>query len=189
MKNRIILSAIILLSLSTSINAQIRSEVALGAKYLGKAPFLLFDREFPMAPELGVGNNCNDKWYYGISSCFYALEGIYDEHQWRARFTSLELNFRRSFTIEQLPKVIPFITAKPGIMLCSFSTEDVTSTDSNSTLISTSIGVGLSYKITNKSTVYLSPGFSRNVNKNKFFNFGQNGASSFVLDLGITYEF
>ncbi len=186
---RLVLPAIILLSLSSNVNAQINPEVTLGAKYLGEAQFLLFDREFPVAPELGAGVNFNNKWYAGISSYYYGEKGIYDEHEWKAKYTSLELEIRRSFPIKQFPKLVPYITAKPGIMLCNFSTEDERYTNTSVTLIATSISTGMSYIISDRLKFSLSPGVTRIVNKNRFFNFGDTGVSSFVLDLGITYEF
>lgn len=185
-KISLLLPMIIMCIICSNINAQISPEVTLGAKYLGDAKFLIFDRKFPVAPELSVGINFNNKWYTGISSYYFGEKDIYDEHKWTARYTSLELEFRRSFHLSFIPKLVPFITMKPGIMLCDFSTEDERYTNTGATLISTSLSAGLYYKLSDKLKISLSPGITRTVSKNRFFNLGDFGT---FWDAGITYVF
>jgi len=184
-----LLPAVILLLLCTSVNAQIRPEVTIGTKFLGEAPFLLFDREFPVAPALGAGVNFNNKWYTGISTYYIGEKGICDGYECKVNYTSLDLEIRKSFPIKQLPELVPYLTVKPGILLRNASTEDDRYSNTATTFISTSINVGLSYKISDNFKLSLSTGFSRNIHKERFFNFGYSGVSSYVLDLGITYVF
>jgi hypothetical protein len=189
--NKIIflLPVIILLSLCASATAQHVPEITIGAKYIEGNVVSTYGKDYVLTPELGVGINFNEKWYTGITSYFYNENGIHNEEEWASKFTSLEIEFRRSFPIKQIPKIVPYITIKPGIMIWHYTTtENEEIIKGNSTLISTSLSAGIYYKVSQNFKVTASYGLCRTTNKEALFNLSFAGFST-ILDAGISYVF
>ena len=188
-KIRLLFPAFLLCVFWSNASAQIDPEITLGAKYIGKDVVSTYGKDYALVPELGTGVNFNDKWYTGIISYYYSENGIHDEQEWKSKFTSLEFEFRRSFNIPLIPRFVPYLTAKPGIMIWHYSTTENESNIRNSiTLISSSVSAGLYYKVSENLKVSLSYGLSRTANKEAFFNLNYKGFST-ILDAGISYIF
>jgi hypothetical protein len=151
-----ILAGLSLVLISLHAPSQIRPEVTLGLRYNSDILIRTTHDNHPLAMEVGGGINYNAKWYTGINGNYFRTESISD----KADHYLIEMELRRSFGIETVPKLNLNLSFRTGfIMVDIYSYLHDTRIDPYET-ITISASAGVSYSVSEHFKLSLWPGVS-----------------------------
>ena len=152
---RIILGAAIIL-LSMPAQSQVKPEVTLGLKFNSELLITTTHDNHPPALEVGGGINLHEKWYTGISANYFKTKSSITE----AKHFLVEIELRRSFGFNAVPKIKIDLSLRPGFILVdAYSLSTSTDLDLYKT-IAVSLNTGISYFISNNIKFTLRPGLT-----------------------------
>ncbi|MCC7575917.1 MAG: hypothetical protein KK926_03650 [Methanomethylovorans sp.] len=152
---RIILGlALILFSLPSQ--SQIKPEVTLGLRYNSDILFRTIHDNHPFAIEVGGGINYNEKWYTGLNANYFRTKSSISD----AKHYLLELELRRSFGIEIVPKLNLNLAFRAGFILIDiYSYLAATKIDPYKTM-TISASAGASYSVSEHFKFSVWPGLT-----------------------------
>ena len=152
---RIILGAAILLTSMPS-QSQARPEVTVGLKFNSKTLITTTHDNHPPALEVGGGINLNEKWYTGINANYFKTKSSITE----AKHFLIEIEFRRSFGFNAVPKIKLDLSLRPGYFLVdAYSLSTSTDLELYKTM-AISLSTGISYLISNNIKFSVRPGLT-----------------------------
>lgn len=152
---RIILGAAILL-ISMPLHSQVKPEVTVGLKFNSELLITTTHDNHPPALEVGGGINLNEKWYTGINANYFKTKSSITE----AKHFLVEIELRRSFGFNAIPKIKLDLSLRPGyILVDAYSLSTSNDLDLYKT-IAISLNTGISYFISNNIKFTVRPGLT-----------------------------
>ena len=152
---RIILGATIIL-IGMPSQSQVKPEVTVGLKFNSELLITTTHDNHPPALEVGGGINLNEKWYTGINANYFKTKSSITE----AKHFLIEIELRRSFGFNAVPKIKLDLSLRPGYFLVdAYSLSTSTDLDLYKT-IAISLNTGISYFISNNIKFSVRPGLT-----------------------------
>ena len=152
---RIILGAAIIL-IGMPSQSQVKPEVTVGLKINSELLITTTHDNHPPALEVGGGINLNEKWYTGINANYFKTKSSITE----AKHFLIEIELRRSFGFNAVPKIKLDLSLRPGYFLVdAYSLSTSTDLDLYKT-IAISLNTGISYFISNNIRFSVRPGLT-----------------------------
>ncbi|MDD3744010.1 MAG: hypothetical protein PHX54_10350 [Lentimicrobiaceae bacterium] len=147
-------AAIILISMPSQ--SQVKPEVTIGLKFNSEILITTTHDNHPPALEVGGGINLNEKWYTGINANYFKTKSSITE----AKHFLIEIELRRSFGFNAIPKIKLDLSLRPGYFLVdAYSLSTSTDLDLFKT-IAISLNTGISYFISNDIKFSVRPGLT-----------------------------